>query len=127
HRARYTYKEIRVGVTRRSRHATACHPCGRICIKREDAVVIKQRLLYVFVKRKLAAEPDGVLTPGPAKDVTHRVKIGAGDWTADLLTKRKVPGDGDLGQIGRALDHKCRTEVAQRDFRCVYTAPKVPR
>ena len=99
---------------------------GHAVIEGEDAVVIEQRLLDVLVERDLSPQLERVIALDPTENVACGVKVSACYRAADLFSQGKVSSDGDLRQIRRPLDHKCRTQIGKRDRGVVYAAAKIP-
>src|SRR6266446_10007887 len=124
--ARNADQEIGQRVTGRSCYTPASHPCRCTCIEGENPVVVKQCLLDVLVERDLSSQLERVIALDPTENVACGVKVSAGYRAADLLSQGKVSRDGDLRQIRRALDHKCRTQIGKRSRGGVYTAAKIP-
>src|SRR5205823_577553 len=119
-------EEICQRVTGRSCYTSASHPCRCTCIESENAVVVKQCLLDVLVERDLSPQLERVIALDPTENVACGVKVSTGYRATDLFSQGKVSSDGDLRQIRRALDHKCRTQIGKRDRGIVYAAAKIP-
>src|SRR5438874_12780611 len=119
-------QEIGQRVTRRGGYTSASHPCRCTCIESENPVVVKQCLLDVLVERDLSPQLERVIALDPTENIACRVKVSTGDRAADLFSQGKVSRDGDLRQIRRALDHKCRTQIGKRGRGIVYAAAKIP-
>ena len=107
HGAGQAQEEIGVGVA------------GLAPVEGEDPVVVEQRVVDDALVRHLGSELERVVAAGEAQHVPDTEVVAAGIGSRDRGLAREVPGDGEPGKRGIALDREVRVQVAERGGRVV--------
>src|SRR5205807_7460126 len=110
-----------------SNHKIRQRILGHAVIKSEDAVVVEQRLLNVFVERDFSAELQRVFPLIPTEHVADRIKVSACGRSTNRVCQSEETTYSDLRQGRRTLDRKCGTQVAERRRRQIQATAKISR